>query len=414
MHIRITSKCQKFAANLLRVLFIVAGCLTFSANATEKTSVDWRVTLDQARGQQLYFHAWGGSQQINSYIKWVATQVKEQFDVTLNHVKISDTALIVKKIIRESAAGRTNDNGSVDLIWLNGENFRTLKVRSLLFGPFAEDLPNFSFVDTVNKPTTTLDFGVPTAGYEAPWGMAQLVFMYDSATLQNPPKTLHAMLKWAEHHQGRMTYPKPPDFIGTTFLKQIAYATIADTQVLQQPASTVDTHTILAPMWKFLDRLHAAAWQQGQTFANNIEDQMRLLNDGEIDFALAFNPAEASSKIVSGQLPDTVRTFVLDGGTIGNTHFVAIPKNAQAKAAAQVVANFLMSPTAQIRKQNPTEWGDFTVLNVDKLTQQQQQQFAALPLGVATLSPQQLGSVLPEPDASWTTVIESEWRKRYQ
>src|SRR3546814_5194528 len=53
--------------------------------------------------------------------------------------------------------------------------------------------------------------------------------------------------------------------------------------------------------------------------------QRQLLDDGEVDIALSFYPSEASSAIASGLLPETARTFVLDGGTIGNTHFVAIP-----------------------------------------------------------------------------------------
>ena len=52
------------------------------------------------------------------------------------------------------------------------------------------------------------------------------------------------------------------------------------------------------------------------------------------------------------------------GGTIGNTHFVAIPYNSSAKEGAQVVANFLLSPEAQARKLDPTVWGDPTVLGL--------------------------------------------------
>ena len=55
------------------------------------------------------------------------------------------------------------------------------------------------------------------------------------------------------------------------------------------------------------------------------------------------------------------------GGTLGNTHFVAIPYNANAKEGALLTANFLISPEAQLRKQDPTYWGDPTVLSMAKL-----------------------------------------------
>ncbi len=61
-------------------------------------------------------------------------------------------------------------------MWINGENFAAMKRDGLLGEPFTQDLPNFKWVDTVNKPTTLIDFSVPTDGLEAPWGMAQLTF----------------------------------------------------------------------------------------------------------------------------------------------------------------------------------------------------------------------------------------------
>ena len=64
----------------------------------------------------------------------------------------------------------------------------------------------------------------------------------------------------------------------------------------------------------------------------------QLLADGEVDIIFAFNPAEASSAIAQGTLPDSVRSFVFTGGTLANTHFVAIPFNAGAKAG-QVAAD---------------------------------------------------------------------------
>ena len=45
--------------------------------------------------------------------------------------------------------------------WINGENFLTMKREGLLFGPFAESLPNFALVDVVGKPTTRIDFSEP-------------------------------------------------------------------------------------------------------------------------------------------------------------------------------------------------------------------------------------------------------------
>ena len=49
----------------------------------------------------------------------------------------------------------------------------------------------------------------------------------------------------------------------------------------------------------------------------------QLLGDGEIDIAIAFNPADASAAIGRGELPSSVRTYIHDIGTLANVHFLA-------------------------------------------------------------------------------------------
>ncbi len=373
---------------------------------------DWNVVVSQARGQTVYFNAWGGSERINDYIDWVGERVAAEYGITLAHVKLADTADAVARVLAEKAAGRTS-GGSVDLIWINGENFAAMKAQSLLFGPFAEALPNDRWVDIIGKPATRVDFTVPVDGLEVPWGMAQIVFLYDTTRVGEPPRSMAALLAWADAHPGRFTYPAPPDFTGSTFLKQALYGLATNPAALQQPATDSSFAEIAAPLWPWLDRLHPLLWRGGTTFPANDQAQRQLLDDGEIDISLSFNPGEASSAIAQGLLPETVRTYVLDGGTIGNAHFVAIPFNANAKEGAMVVANFLLSPEAQLRKQDPAVWGDPTVLATDKLEPAERRKFATLPLGIATLSPADLGPALLEPHPSWMTRLEAEWRQRY-
>jgi putative thiamine transport system substrate-binding protein len=395
----------------LLLLATAIGAQPVLADTASKTQ-DWARTVAAARGQTVYFNAWGGSERINDYVAWVGERVAADFGITLTQVKLADTADAVARVLAEKIAGKST-GGSVDLIWINGENFAAMKAQALLFGPFAEALPNYRFVDIKGKPTTRIDFTIPTDGLEAPWGMAQIVFLYDTARVAQPPRDMAQFLAWATAHPGRFTYPAPPDFTGSTFLKQALHGLVADRGALQQPASEDSFAAVTAPLWQWLDRLHPQLWRGGRTFPQNDQAQRQLLDDGEIDISLSFNPGEASSAIAQGLLPATVRTYVLDGGTIGNTHFVAIPFNASAKEAAMVVADFLLSPEAQLRKQDPSVWGDPTVLAMDKLDAADRRKFSALPLGVATLSPAELGPALLEPHPSWMTRLEAEWRRRY-
>jgi len=388
----------------------ISSALLFTSPITK---ADWQDIQQEAQGQTVYFNAWGGADNINQYIQWAADRIEDQYQVTLKQVKLTDTADAVNRVLAEKAAGQ-DTQGSIDLIWLNGENFRAMKDNQLLFGPFSQALPNYqNYVDENARQSLTQDFGTQVDGMESPWGMAQVIFMYDTATLSTPPKSMTQLLAYAQANPGRITYPEPPQFLGSTFLKQALYELSPHRKALSQPVDQVDFKKVTAPLWAYLDQLHSVAWRRGQNFPSGAEEMMRLLDDQEIDVALSFDVSAASVQIDQGNLPDTVRSYVFQGGTIGNTHFLAIPYNSSATAGAQVVANFLLSPEAQIHKQTPTVWGDLSVLSYDKLSAADQQKFDDLPRGIATLSIEELGQTLPEPHSSWVSALETEWRKRY-
>ena len=394
--------------HLLVALVLLAAVM---ANPATVAAQSWPEVLERARGQTVYFNAWGGSSKANDYVAWVAEQVKARHGIELRHVKVTDIAETVARVLAEKTAGRV-EGGSADLLWINGENFAAMKTNGLLHGPFTHHLPNMALVDTETKPTL-VDFTVPVEAYEAPWAMAQLVFVRDTAVLPNPPVSIPALLDWARANPGRFTYPQPPNFLGTTFLKQALIAVVEDRAVLGRPVEAEAFSRVTAGLWSYLDALHPLLWRQGRVFPANGPDQRRLLNDGEIDISLAFSALEAASAIESGLLPDTARVYTLDGGTIGNANFVAIPFNARAKEAAMVVADFLLSPEAQARKLDPRHWGTYTVLDLNKLSAEQRALFDAVPRHPAAPDLGALAPALPEPHPSWMERIEKEWARRY-
>ena len=374
---------------------------------------DWKAVEAAARGQTVYFNAWGGAQNINDYIRWAGDQVRERYGVTVVHTKLDDTANAVSTVVAAKAAG-VDEGGDIDLIWINGENFVNMKKQGLLLeAGWTQKLPNWQFVDWQNKPTILTDFTEPTDGQESPWGMAKMVFFHDTARGLDMPDSFAELVEWTEKNPGRFSYPAPPDFIGSSFLKQALTESVADPSVLLKPVDPTSFEATVEPLFAALDRMHPNLWRSGQTFPKNKEALRQLLADNEVDIAFAFSPAEASNAIANNELPDTVRSFVFSGGTLGNTHFVAIPYNAAAREGALVFANFLISPEAQLRKQDPDVWGDPTVLDIASLPDTYQQQFDGLDLGAATLKPSELGPTLNEPHASWMEQLEKEWTRRY-
>ncbi len=371
-------------------------------------AADFAAIETEAKGQTVYFNAWAGSDNINAYIAWAGEQMKTRYGVTVEHVKITDTAEVVKRVRDEVAAGKAD--GSVDLVWINGENFRAMKTDKLLFGPWSESLPNYVLVDVEGKPTTRQDFSEAVEGLEAPWGMAQLTFFADGAKISTPPLSITELIAYATKNPGRVSYPAPPDFHGTTFLKQVLFESVQDPGVFTNPGDDNEFKKYEDLWASSLDELHKVSWREGKQFPKAQADVTNMVADGELNIGITFNPNEPANLVAAGRMPASTLAWQHRTGTIGNTHFIAIPVNAKAKAAAQVFANFLLSPEAQAKKNDLKVWGDPTVLAVSKLPAADAQLFTASPAPGSVTVP---GPALLEPHASWVGLLESAWLKRY-
>lgn len=396
-----------------RILLLAIALVTpATAQTGEDTGSDWAKTLREAEGQTVYWNAWAGDQRTNAFIQWVGEQTEARFDVAVRHVKLSDTAEAVTRVVTEKAAGR-DEQGSVDLLWINGPNFLAMKEQDLLHGPFVRDLPNSRYLDLSRGSANTTDFTVPTEGLESPWRLARFVFNYDAARVENPPRTMPALLEWAQANPGRFTHPHPDNFMGATFLKQALIELTPDPAVLQAPVEEADFATATAPLWGWYDAIQPHLWRGGETYPANESEQQRLLNDGAVDIGLSFDPASTAAAIKQGLLPPTARVLIPQAGSIGNVSFVAIPYNARHTAGARVVANFLLSPRAQAHMQNIEVLGAFSVLDFDRLSAEQRARFEALPDAPALPSREALGRTLPEPHPSWMTRLIETWAQRY-
>ncbi|ROV60728.1 ABC transporter substrate-binding protein [Vibrio ponticus] len=365
---------------------------TFVASAAD----NWQMVTDQAKGQTVYFHAWGGSQEINNYLRWAAGEIEDKYDVTLKHVKVTDIAETTSRLIAEKAAAK-NNGGSVDLVWINGENFKSMKNSGLLYGPFVEKLPSWQFVDK-SLPVDS-DFTEPTLGLEAPWGVGQLVFIHDAARLNNPPQSFAELLSYANAYPNRLSYPRPPEFHGTSFLKALLIELTNNDPSLSQPVEQADFSLITQPLWQYLDDFHKVAWRQGKQFPSSSSEMTQLLDDGQIDLAITFNPNAVFSAQATGKLAPSTATYAMNAGALSNIHFLAIPWNATASEGAQVVINFLLSPEAQSRKGDLNIWGDPSVLENQYLK--------------GSAKNTKLFKSIAEPHPSWQVALEKEWLQRY-
>ena len=404
------------------LLVVLTACLLLSgcSNSESKTTVDgnplekdWETILTEARGSTVNFYGWGGDELTNTWIdSYVVAAMQDKYGITVKRVPMGPDEYL-NKLIGEKQAGK--EKGTIDMLWINGENFRTARQANLLWGPFAEKVPNFlKYVDQ-KAPDTAYDFGFPVEGYEVPWGKAQFIFIYDTARVQIPPKSAEELLLWAKENPGRFTYPELPDFTGSVFIRHLMYELCGGHEAFPF-RETVEREQIeeqLIPLWDYLNEIKPYLWREGETYPSTIAALHQFFADGEIDISMSYHPALPSGMVEQGLFPDTTRTYVWEKGTIGNTHFLAIPFNAPNKGAALVLADFFLSPEAQLDKHIPKNWGDLIALDLSKLESEYHTQLAKINLGIATLSAEELQAYrVPEIAASYIPVIEELWLEK--
>lgn len=393
---------------LSRRTLLAALALAPAARAQESA---WDAVVRAGQGGDVYWNAWGGDDRTNAFIAWVTDRVKALHGITLHHVRLRDTADAVARIVAEHVAGRER-GGSVDMLWVNGPNFLALRRQDLLLGPILDELPNAAFVDRTGKPATVTDFTVPTDGYEVPWRMAQVCFIRDSDRLPDPPPSMAAMLTWAEAHPGRTTHPLARNFLGATFLKTALLELAPDAAPLYVPPTDAAYDAATAPLWAWYGALRPALWRGGKQFPESGPAQRALLNDGELDLMISFNPSEAATGIEAGTLPASARVSGLARGSIGNASFNAVPRDAAHPEAAMLVLDVLLSPEAQAKDQDVREAGAGTVLDVARLSPADQALFADLPASPALPKPGELGPPLLEPHPGWMDRLAADWERR--
>jgi putative spermidine/putrescine transport system substrate-binding protein len=393
------------------ILMVIVGCgqQNDKQSGVSLLATDWKDISSLADGQMVNLYMWGGSDSINRYIdEWVTPRLKEQTGVVLRRVPMVDTKDILTKLISEKQVNQ--EKGSIDIMWINGENFKFAKDNELLWGSFTKKLPNMSAYYDVDAPDIAYDFGQATEGMEAPWGKAQFVFIYDSAHIPNPPTSMKALEQWVKDNPGKFTYPAPPDFTGSAFIRHVLYETTGGYESYLVPYDSDLFTSEVKPLWDYLKNIEPYLWRKGETYPEYLGKLDLLYSSGEIWMTMGYDPARASNEIKNGVFPSTTRTFVLDEGTLSNTHYLTIPFNSTKAAGAMAAINFMLSPDAQITKFDPAYWGEDMALNPAKLTAKELERVTLIDRGEATLSADHLATHrVPEIASDYIQALEKGW-----
>lgn len=390
-------------------LLLVSAC--GPSNATDSGELPeegWETITSKAEGTKVNLFMWGGDDGINRYIdEVVAPILKEKNHIELNRVPL-DTQEILQKLQTEKRAGK--DKGTIDIVWINGENFKNAKENDLLAGPFTDKLPNFTKYYDTESQAFQYDFGTETEGYEAPWGKVQFVFFYNSEKVKNPPSSFDELKAFMKEHPGKFTYPNPADFTGNAFLRHLLYAK-SDSDLAQSEFAKESAEKMGEEVWKELNQMKPFLWREGETYPATLTDLDKLYSGEEVWMTMGYNEARAEHLIKDGVFPESTKSFVLnDVGSIGNTHFLAIPFNSPNKEGALVTINELLSPEAQFEKVKPDYWGESSPISYEKLNEEWRNKFMSVDRGGSVLK----ASILEETyrgelDAAYVEWLKENW-----
>ena len=401
---------RKLLALLLAftLLFSFNGCGQKQSGTQELdlSSAEWDEIVEAARGTTVTFYGWGGDENRNNWLNTtVADYVKEHYDIALEVVGM-DINDILSKLSGEKQAG--SETGSIDMIWINGENFYSAKDNGLLYGPFTGQLPNMEAYIDLEDPETLNDFCMPIEGYEAPYAKAQMVFFNDSAVTPEAPASAEELLEFCKKYPGKVTYPALPDFTGSAFVRNIIYELCGWEQFQNMEADYDTVKAAIEPALDYLRELNPYLWNEGKTFPESSTTVDAMFADGELVMNMSYGPFSVATGIAEGTYTDTTRTFVFDNGTIGNTNYMAIAFNSPNKAGAMVVINAILSAELQLTQYEQLR--ELPVVSADKLSAEEQAAFDAVDLGEGVLSQTELlEHRLPEMPASLVPVIEEIW-----
>lgn len=379
-------------------------CADVKNNSSEAKGFD--KIVEAARGSEVSFYGWGGDDRLNTWLdEYFAKRLKDKYDIALKRVPM-DIDKILSQLSGELQAGKKD--GDIDMIWINGENFKTARENNMLFGPFAEELPNFEKYINKDDRETYYDFAYPIEGYEAPYGKAQLVFFNDSEITEETPKNTEELLEFAKKYRGKVSYAALPDFTGSAFVRNVIYDIVGFEQFADMKEDKEVVKKAIWPAIEYLRKLNPYLWQEGKTFPESNPALNNKFADGELVMGMSYSAFTVATNIADGSFKDTTRTFQFSKGTIGNTNYIAIGKNSSNTEGAMVAINEMMDPEVQADRYRVLK--TIPVVSYNKLSKEEKEAFDKVDIGNGVLSQEELLSKrLPEMPAGLVPIIEDIW-----
>jgi putative spermidine/putrescine transport system substrate-binding protein len=345
-------------------VLLLFGCSNNQKSQSEMPT-SYQQAEKQAKGKTVTYYGFGGSDTQNRWVDDVVTPMMKKKGITVKRVPM-DIDTIINKLTTEKEANK--QTGSMDVLWINGENFYNAKKLGMLEKIDPSLIPNMKKYISSSDPDTKRDMNTPIDQQEIPYGNAQFVLIGSNEMFKgNYPTSAAKLLDWAKENPGKLTYVAPPDFTGSAFVRNIIYETVGYKAINDAPATKAGVYKVIKPSLDYLNQLKPYLWQQGKTYPKTTAQLDKMFADHQVAMDMSYNQMYVATQKASGQFTDDAQTFVFDKGTIGNFNYLAIPKTAPDKAAAIVLINTMLSKEAQTKRLDPKYGATVSPYSADKI-----------------------------------------------
>lgn len=400
---------KRIIAAFLCIVMMLSLVACTSEKKTEEVDVSgmsFEELVETAKGTTVTFYGYGGDDNLNAWLDdYFAPRMKEKYDITMERVPMNIEDILSQ--LQGEILGEKQD-GDIDMIWINGENFRTCKENNMLYGPFATELPNYqTYVDGEDEENLA-DFCFPIEGYEAPYGKAQLVMIADTAVTPDLPTSTEEFMEFCKANKGKVTYPALPDFTGSAFVRNVIYDICGYEQFMEMEADKETVKAAIEPALEYLRQLNPYLWNEGKTFPADSTTVANMFADGELVMDISYDAYSTATNIENGSYTATTQSFQFEKGTIGNTNYIAIAGNSANKAGAMVAINEMLDPEVQANRFATIR--TIPVVEYTKLDDTQKEAFDVVEIGEGVISQDELlAKRLPEMPSNLVPIIEEIW-----
>lgn len=181
-----------------------------------------------------------------------------------------------------------------------------------------------------------------------PYRASSVLLAYDTKTVATPPKTLDALLAWIKANPGKFTYNSPDSGgSGQSFVTTVLDKTVSDTDRAKMVTDYVpELQKDWASGFATLAGLNPYIYQNG-VYPNGNSQVLDLLSSGQISMAPVWSDMFISGQ-KTGQIPANIGyTQITDPSLTGGAAYLGIPSASPRQKGALMLADWLLSPTAQ-------------------------------------------------------------------